>query len=412
MTAAPEATSGLTTAQKGPLPNEFRIVTLMALGFGLVGIDRFLITPLYPVIAKDLGLSYGDIGTISGALALAWGAAALLMGNLSDQIGRRKIIVGALIAFALLIGASGLATGLGGLVLVRVVMGFADGAYTPPSIAATVEASSPHRHGLNIGIQQMMLPLCGLGVAPILVGELLHVIDWRWIFLVFSLPGFILAALVWKVLPVSSASNQQRDSFAAWRAVLGYRNIRILMLLMLCWLTCLITTSAMLPSYLIDHIGLSQVQMGWVMSAIGLGSTVGTLALPILSDRLGRKPVLLVSIVCIGLSLWRLTTIGPLPLQLFLWLALVHCFNNAAITLTVGPICSETVPAALMSTATGVVIACGELFGGGIAPIVAGQIADRYGIAHIFWLPLATTVAAFGLSLFLVETRWSADHGQ
>lgn len=389
---------------------EFQIVTLMALGFGLVGIDRFLITPLFPVIAKELGLSYGDIGTISGALALAWGAAALLMGNLSDRIGRRKVIVGSLIVFALLIGGSGLATGLGGLVLVRVVMGFADGAYTPPSISATLEASPPKRHGLNIGIQQMMLPLCGLGIAPIIVAELLHVIDWRWIFLVFSLPGFVLAYLVWKVLPEHNAPDLERSSFADWRTVLGYRNIRLLMALMLCWLTCLVTTSALMPSYLIDHIGLSQSQMGWVMSAIGLGATVGTLALPTLSDRLGRKPVMIASTIGIGLSLWQLGTIGAEPLQLFLWLALVHCFNNAAITLTVGPICSETVPAGLMTTATGLVIACGELFGGGIAPMIAGQLADRYGIDHVLLLPMATTAAAFVLSLFLIETRWSAEH--
>lgn len=406
------ATSDADAVRNSYRAKEGQIVTLMALGFGLVGIDRFLITPLFPVIAKDLGLSYGDIGTISGALALAWGAAALLMGNLSDRIGRRKVIVGSLICFALLIGASGLATGLGGLVLVRIVMGLADGAYTPPSISATLEASPPKRHGLNIGIQQMMLPLCGLGIAPILVGELLHVIDWRWIFLVFSLPGLILAYLVWRVLPAHSAPDLERNSLSDWRAVLGYRNIRILMVLMLCWLTCLITTSALMPSYLIDHLRLSQSQMGWVMSAIGLGSTVGTLVLPTLSDRVGRKPVMLFSILGVAFSLWQLTAIGAEPLQLFLWLALVHCFNNAAITLTVGPICSETVPPALMSTATGVVIACGELFGGGIAPMIAGRMADMYGIAHLLWLPLATTVLAFVLCLFLIETRWSADHGE
>ena len=406
------ATSDADAVRNSYRAKEGQIVTLMALGFGLVGIDRFLITPLFPVIAKDLGLSYGDIGTISGALALAWGAAALLMGNLSDRIGRRKVIVGSLICFALLIGASGLATGLGGLVLVRIVMGLADGAYTPPSISATLEASPPKRHGLNIGIQQMMLPLCGLGIAPILVGELLHVIDWRWIFLVFSLPGLILAYLVWRVLPAHSAPDLERNSLSDWRAVLGYRNIRILMVLMLCWLTCLITTSALMPSYLIDHLRLSQSQMGWVMSAIGLGSTVGTLVLPTLSDRVGRKPVMLFSILGVAFSLWQLTAIGAEPLQLFLWLALVHCFNNAAITLTVGPICSETVPPALMSTATGVVIACGELFGGGIAPMIAGRMADMYGIAHLLWLPLATTVLAFVLCLFLIETRWSDDHGE
>jgi MFS family permease len=291
-------------------------------------------------------------------------------------------------------------------------MGLADGAYTPPSISATLEASPPKRHGLNIGIQQMMLPLCGLGIAPILVGELLHVIDWRWIFLVFSLPGLILAYFVWRVLPAHSAPDLERNSLSDWRAVLGYRNIRILMVLMLCWLTCLITTSALMPSYLIDHLRLSQSQMGWVMSAIGLGSTVGTLVLPTLSDRVGRKPVMLFSILGVAFSLWQLTAIGAEPLQLFLWLALVHCFNNAAITLTVGPICSETVPPALMSTATGVVIACGELFGGGIAPMIAGRMADMYGIAHLLWLPLATTVLAFVLCLFLIETRWSDDHGE
>ena len=62
MTAVPVPTS------RG---NEFAIVAVMALGFGLVGIDRFLISSLYPLIARDLKLDYGDIGTITGVLALA-----------------------------------------------------------------------------------------------------------------------------------------------------------------------------------------------------------------------------------------------------------------------------------------------------------------------------------------------------
>ena len=39
-------------------------------------------------------------------------------------------------------------------------------------------------------------------------------------------------------------------------------------LLMLCWLTCLITTSAFLPNYLVDYLKLPLPQMGTVMSAI------------------------------------------------------------------------------------------------------------------------------------------------
>lgn len=144
---------------------EMTAVSMLSLGFGLVGIDRFLISTLFPVIAVDLHLSYSDIGAITGALAVAWGISALFMGNLSDRIGRRRVLTISLIVFSVLIGASGLAAGLMSLILVRVVMGFADGAYTPVSIAATMAASAPQRRGFNIGIQQMMMPLFGLGLA-------------------------------------------------------------------------------------------------------------------------------------------------------------------------------------------------------------------------------------------------------
>lgn len=391
---------------------EWKVVGLMALGFGLVGIDRFLISPLFPTIAQELGLDYSDIGTIAGALAFAWGAAALLMGNLSDRIGRRKVLTGALILFSLLIGASGLATGLLGLVLVRIVMGVADGAYTPPSISATLEASPPKRHGLNIGIQQMMLPLCGLALAPWLVGQLLPHMNWRWIFVLFAVPGLLLAAAVWKLLPDASTPDQERSSFADWRTVLGYRNIRLLMALMLCWLTCLVTTSALMPSYLVDYHKLSLQQMGGIMAAIGLGSTIGTLALPALSDFVGRKPVMIGSTIGVAASLWMLAATDADPVMLFVWLGAVHLFNNACITLTVGPICAETVPTTLMATSTGVVIACGELGGGGLAPIAAGLVADRYGIEHILWLPMGAMGVALVITLFLNETRWSAEHGE
>ena len=386
---------------------DWTTVVLMALGFGLVGIDRFMITTLYPVIAKDLQLDYADIGIVTGALAFAWGLAALIMGNKADRLGRGNVLAGALFMFALLIGASGLAVGLLSLVLVRVVMGFADGAYTPGSVAATIEAAQPKHHGLAIGIQQMMLPAFGLGLTPLLITELLHVVDWRWVFVIFALPGFALAWLVWRRLPRRPISMPMHStsSFSDWRAVLAFRNVRIAMALMLCWLTCLMTASALLPNYLIDHVGLEFAQMGRVMSAIGLGSAIGTLLLPWLSDRIGRKPVLLVSSVGAAIALLMLASTNNDPTVLFAWLFLVHFFNNAAITLTVGPLCAETVPVTLMATASGVVIAVGELFGGGIAPVIAGQVASAFGIDKLLLFPIATLSLAFVLSLFLIETR-------
>ena len=401
MTIAASVTPALT------IRTDWGVIALMALGFGLVGIDRFMISTLFPIIAKDLQLDYADIGTITGALAFAWGLAALIMGNRADRLGRGKVLAGALLVFSALIGASGLATGLMSLVLVRVVMGFADGAYTPGSIAATIEAAEPRHHGLAIGLQQMMLPAVGLGLAPLIITQLLHLVAWRWVFVLFALPGLVLAWLVWCRLPRNAIDRVTplHGSFADWRAVLAFRNVRIAMLLMLCWLTCLMTASALLPSYLIDHVGLSFNKMGGVMSAIGLGAAAGTISLSWLSDRIGRKPVMLLSSAGAAAALAMLASTGSAPAQLFAWLFLVHFFNNAAITLTVGPLCAETVPPTLMATASGVVIAVGELFGGGLAPVIAGRVATSFGIDKLLLLPIATLVLGFLLSTMLIETR-------
>lgn len=388
---------------------EWRAVLLLSLGFGLVGVDRFMISAMYPVIAADLGLGYGDIGVITGVLAIAWGIAALLMGNLSDYIGRRSVLAGSLIVFSLLIGASGLATGLGGLLIVRALMGLADGAYTPPSISATLEASPPARRGRNLGIQQMMLPLFGLGLAPILVTQALEVVSWRWVFAFVALPGLVVAWLLWRTIQnaprkEAAAKPSLKGLIADSASVLRIRNVALGAAGMLCWLTSLITTSAFLPNYFVDYLHLDGAAMGGVMSAIGLGAMAGSLLLPWLSDRVGRRPVMLVSTLG-ALGALYLLSIAPADVgALFGRLFVASFFTFALITLTVGPISTESAPPALMATASGVVIGIAELFGGGLAPVIVGAVAQNWGIEHVLWAPMAAMAIGFVLSLALRET--------
>ena len=390
---------------------EWRAVILLSLGFGLVGIDRFMIMPLFPVMMKDLGLNYQDLGHITGALSIAWGISAMFMGRLSDRIGHRKVIIPAIVVFSLLAGLSGLATGVGSLIIIRAVMGLAEGAYTPVGIVATLDASKPSRHGLNIGIQQAALPLFGLGVAPILVTQLLKVLPWHSIFAIVSLPGLVIAYLLFKVLrnplPASAAEHTMESSDRRahrWSDVFRYRNIRLNMIGMLCWLTCLVVLSALFPSYLIDYLHLGMQQMGFVLSAIGFGGTLGTLILPALSDRIGRKPVMLLCVVGAFVSLWMLARTGPNPVELFVYLMISLMFVFSMITLTVGPLSVESVPARLASTASGLVVGVGEVFGGGVAPAVAGHIAQHFGIQHIMDLGLGALVVGMVVALCLRET--------
>lgn len=398
------------TSHDRPDGYEWKAVALLSLGFGLVGLDRFMILPMFPVIMKDLGLGYQDLGHIAGVLSIAWGVSGFLTGRLADVIGRRRVVVGAIVTFSILVGVSGLAASLTGLLVVRALMGLADGAYTPPSIVATLEASDPKRHGLNLGIQQAMLPLFGLALAPLLVTQLLQVIDWHWIFALVTPPGLIVAYLLYRVLrdpTVAEAVTHTATHDGAahrWTEVFAYRNVRLNMVGQLCWLTCLIVTSALLPSYLTDDLHLDFKSMGFVMSGIGFGAGLGTVLMPWVSDRIGRKPVMLISTAAGFASLLVFMVIGAQPGLLFLALFAAHFFNFACLTLTVGPLSAESVPVKLMATATGVAIAVGELFGGGVAPVLAGYVAEHFGIRHILDLAAAAMAAGFVNSLFLTET--------
>ena len=69
-----------------------------------------------------------------------------------------------------------------------------------------------------------------------------------------------------------------------------------------------------------------------------------------------------------------------------------------------GPIATESAPVGLISTAIGIVVAAGEIFGGGIAPAIGGAIAKNTGIQNILWMPLVGVSLGAVVSLLMKET--------
>ena len=188
-------------AQRWETNYEWKIVLLLGLGFGLVGMDRFVIGPLWNTIATDLGLNPGAIGTLAGLTAVAWGTFAIVFGRLADKFGHRKILIWSIVGFSALGGVSGLATGMTFFIMVRSVLGLMEGAYTPTSFAAVAVASKPSRRGLNQGLQQCFISLLGLALAPIFATQMLAAgFSWHMVFVMIAAPGFIIAALLAVVL--------------------------------------------------------------------------------------------------------------------------------------------------------------------------------------------------------------------
>ena len=389
----------------------FAALAMLTLGFGLVGLDRFMVLPMFPVLASSLHLDYQDLGVITGALSITWGIASIFIGNLSDRFGPRRVAVLALIGFSLLVGISGLAAGLTSLVALRAVIGVLEGAFAPAALIANFETSEPAHVGRNVGIMQAAMPFFGLALAPLLVTRLLLVIDWRYVFVFLALPGLIVAGLLWTALGRASGVIPDRrllpDESPAgrWREALSYRNVKINAACNCCWIACLVVVSALLPSYLIDHLHLSMVQMGGVLSALGFGATLGGLVMPALSDRIGRRPVALIDAIGTIVLLMLLRACGPDPTLLFASLFGTAFFLYNLLGMTLSTMTAESVPSHVRTTAAGLVSGLSELFGAGLVPIVAGRIVRSYGIDYVPVIAIGAMVLGTLLLLGFRETR-------
>lgn len=392
---------------------ERKAVALLGIGFGLVGLDRWIIAPLFPVMMEDLGLTYQDLGTITAFLAITWGLFAIITGGLSDRIGRRKVIIPAAVGFSMLAGLTGLAGGLGSLLAIRAIMGVFEGAFTPSANVATLEASRPSRRGLNMGIQQSGFALLGLGFGPIIATQLLGVLpSWRWVFVVVALPGLLIAYLLWRVL--REPSHIRAAAFAdvpaeeaeprRWREIFSYRNVVLGTLVLFGAFSCIFVISALVPTYLTDYIRLSITQMGFVTSAIGFGGTVGFILVPAISDRLGRKAAVGGAFVIAGLGLVAFSLTSSSPFLLFALLFVIAGCSFGAITTVATLVVPEAVPATLLASAAGIPIGLGEIFGGGVAPIIGGFVAQNYGIQNTLYVALFGLVVGFAVTFLLKET--------
>lgn len=394
---------------------EWKAVVLLALGFGLVGLDRWLIAPLFPSIMKDLHLNAQDVGNCIGILGLSWGIFAALMGGISDKVGRRKVLIPAILVFSLLSGFSGLAGGLASLLAVRALMGVAEGSFCPTSFAATADASHPKRRGFNLGLQQSGFALFGLALSPIIATQLLNVMSWRWVFALVSIPGLILGLLMFRVIrepqtPPKGAENgtetrtKARTERGNWRDVLKSRNIRVAMVALFCAMTGVFVLGAMLPLYLTDYLALDTQRMGVVVSAIGFGGFIGQFGLPGLSDLVGRRMAGIVGFAGTAIMLYLFRGLGAQPVELFAVLFVASFFTLGLVSLLSGPVATEAAPAGMISTSIGVVVGAGEIFGGGVAPALAGFVATHFGIQNILWLPICAVVLGIGVCLLLEET--------
>jgi predicted MFS family arabinose efflux permease len=387
---------------------EWKAVLILSVAFGLVGLDRFILPPVFPTMMKDLNLTYQDLGNLVGALGIAWGISAIVIGGLSDRLGRRRVLVPAVVLFSLLSMLTGMATALMSLIVIRAIMGAAEGAVAPVGVAVAVEASHPKRRGMNNGFFQCSISLFGLAIAPIVATQLLEVTSWRMVFMIVGIPGLIVAIIMWFVIrePATIAAPERADApkRAPFSELFKHRNVPTAMVALLCAMTGVFVLSAIMPNYLVDYLKLTGPQMGFVTSAIGFGGFIGQWVIPTVSDFIGRRTATVISFVLAATFLWFFIQTGANLSALFALLLVAAFFNFGALAILAGPIPAEAAPAGLIASAAGIVIGAGEIFGGGFAPAIAGGIAQSYGIQYTLYFALGGQIAGIAVSALLQET--------
>jgi len=381
------------------------LAVLLGLTFGVVMFDRGAINFLSPFILKDLPLSNAQIGVAASVVALTWAASGLLIGRLSDRVGRRKpFLLGAVVLFSLCSIATGFVGGFAALVAVRLAMGLGEGPVPAMATALNLGHSSDDRRGFNVGLFAFFTGLLGSTLAPmILVGWAIS-FGWRAAFFLAGVPGLVAAALI--ALVVREAPRQHATVVAAPGsplAILRVRNVWLCAVIASLLLASWLVAQVFLPLYLVRVRHLSPLDMGVVMTAYGLVGLVGALVLPALSDRLGRKPVLAVfasSAVVIPLAcVWWTGGVAGLAA-----LCGVGALGSALPHVAIGMAPGESVRPVDRGTALGLVMGVAEICGGFGGPSLAGLAADHMGLGVAPVIAGGCGLAAVLLSLFLLES--------
>ena len=139
--------------------------------FGVTMIGTTLPTPLYPIYRERLGVGAVTTTVVFAVYALGVVVALLLIGRLSDQVGRRPVLLAGL-AFSAVSGVVFLLPG--GLVPLyagRVLSGLSAGIFTGTATAALLDLAPEDRRG-RAGLAAAAVNMLGLGLGPVLAGVL------------------------------------------------------------------------------------------------------------------------------------------------------------------------------------------------------------------------------------------------
>lgn len=346
----------------------FIVALIEGLDLQSAGIAAAGIRQAFELDQKMMGwmFSASIIGLLPGAFFGGW---------LADRIGRKRVLVGAVILFGIFSLWTAYVASVNGLLLARFMTGLGLGAALPNLIALCAEAVDERRRGTAISIMYCGVPLGGAiaAVVGMLGGE-----SWQTVFIVGGVAPLLIAPLLIFALPESRDFREQHQGTAPARestvqALFGEGRGGATLAL---WVSYFFTLTVMymllnwLPSLLLEQ-GFSKPQAGTIQMLFNIGGAIGSLLGGVLLDRRGRTGVVLFAYGGVLASLAGLgLASGMLAMAIAGFAAGLFIIAAQLVLYALAP---PAYPTAVRATGVGAAVAVGRL-GSVSGPLAAGQI--------------------------------------
>jgi MFS family permease len=359
------------------------LFALMAIDFA----DRQVLVSAFPYLRAEWGLTDTELGALVSVLALTVALGALPTAVLVDRWSRVRAIALMGSVWSVAAAASGLAQGYGQLLAARMVVGAGEAGYGPAGGALLATAYPASRRATALGAFQAAGPL-GTVVGAAVGSAVAALWGWRWAVALFALPGLLVALLVLLVPDyptvrparpgVRAAAVALLRARSAVGAVLGGTLLLIIVSAFYTWL----------PTQLERAHGLLPAQAGALTAVFVLSGVVGTIAWALTADRQARRDCRRRLTVPAVAALATVALLGtafaaqpPTASQLALVLV-----GGATATAAVGPVAAvviDVVHPGLRATAVSVLVVLQAGFGLAVGPVLAGALADLWGLGTV-----------------------------
>jgi sugar phosphate permease len=397
------------TAAAATAPRSFKDVWLISAGHAFTHWYTATFYLLLPLIGKELGLSYTEIGLIMTTQHIVGAVSNLPGGMVVDMVGKKGYLMATSLFWVGFPYALMSLTHSYWMLLVCVTLvGIGNNLWHPAAIT-TLAYRYPDRKGLVIAYHGMGGNIAD-GVAPLVVGALLAWFSWRTVVVINVVPGLFMAAMILVMLGAFTmasshdhvnARGKSRGAKNYFKDVVSLLRNRALMLVSVGSAFRTMTQTGLLtflPVYLAYELAYSPFAVGVCMAVM---QVAGFAASPIgghLSDKMGRKRIVMASMVLSCVTIAFMAAAGK-SFAFVLFIALVGFFLYA-----MRPVLQawavEATPKDLAGSGVGLQFGIQHI-GASIAPALFGMIADAYDLYTAFYFLAGTILFANLLIVFM-----------